>query len=116
MKILLADPETNILYGLKTYFEALPEFSITGEVESIADLFLALNTNSPDLILLSSIFLEKNHENFVQKLKQLYPEIKILGMYTNPDIKQYACSIGVDGFINKADKPENMINIIKKTV
>jgi len=116
MKILLADPETNIRYGLKTYFEAFPEFSIIGEVETIADLTLALKENIPDIILLSLKFIERNHENFVYNLKQHYPGTKILGMDTNPELKQYANNLGVDGFINKADQPETMIDIIKKTL
>lgn len=116
MKILLADPETNIRYGLKTYFETLPEFSITGEAENLADLFSALKENIPDVILLSLKFIDKNHESFLINIKKLYPSTKILGMDTNPELNHYANLLGVDGFINKADQPENMIRIIKESI
>jgi DNA-binding NarL/FixJ family response regulator len=112
MKILLADTEPNIRYGLSTLFEEIQDFDITGEAESIPDLYSAMHHNCPDLILMSLQFPEIVSSDLVNKIKQKYPEIQILIMSTNTDARQIALSIGADGFISKADQPENLVTTI----
>lgn len=112
MKILLADKEPNIRYGLSTLFEALPEFDVAAEADNTTDFYNALRFISPDLILMSLQFPEIEIGTFVKNIKTNYPDTQIVIMDTDAEQKQYALSTGADGFVSKSEKPEYLIMAI----
>jgi DNA-binding NarL/FixJ family response regulator len=112
MKILLADKEPNIRYGLSALLEELPEFDVAAEADNTSDFYSALRYICPDLVLMSIQFPEIAVGDFIQNIKRNYPDTKILILATNADQKQLVLSAGADGFVSKSDKPEYLIMAI----
>ena len=53
MRILLADNETNVRYGLRTFLEERPGLEVVGEAADAGELLAQLQAACPDLVLLS---------------------------------------------------------------
>ena len=80
----------------KSFLESMPEFM-------------------PEAVLLDIIMPEMNGLQVAQRLKDEYPDVKILilSAETDEDTVLKAMEIGVDGFISKASQPEEIYNAIE---
>ncbi len=80
----------------KSFLESMPEFM-------------------PEAVLLDIIMPEMNGLQVAQRLKDEYPDVKILilSAETDEDTVLKAMEIGVNGFISKASQPEEIYNAIE---
>ena len=52
MRILIADHESNVRYGLRVLLEERSEFEVVGEVAEAKELLAQIQVTCPDLVLL----------------------------------------------------------------
>jgi len=87
IEIALADDHTIVRKGIKGIIESYAEFDVTLDVSNGRQLIEALSIKRqlPDICVLDINMPEMNGYETAKKLKQLFPQIKILAlsMYDN---------------------------------
>src|SRR6476661_3981814 len=101
LKVLIIDDETDICYLLSTLLKQ--KNLDTDYVNTLTDAALALKKITPGIIFLDNHLPDGLGMNFIEYIKNHYPEVKIV-MITAHDTaadRQKALSEGADYFISK---------------
>lgn len=114
--ILLADDHAIIRNGLEFLIKML-EFPITFFYASNKkELFLELNQNPIDLLILDLNFEEGNSLIWLQEIKTNFSKVKII-IFTSFDeavYKNRVFSLGASAFVSKLSNPEEIKNTVEK--
>jgi DNA-binding NarL/FixJ family response regulator len=78
IRVLLADDHIVVRAGLRNALESLPNLKISGEVGNGRELMEALTHLNPDLLIMDASMPDFEPISAVQKIKSLYPNMKIL--------------------------------------
>jgi len=116
IKVLIADNHPAIRQGVKYVLEKTPGFELIAEVSTTTELFETLSKLSPDVVMLEMDIPDINGIATLRKMKQEYPEAKVL-MYSGQSEDVYALSsirAGAFGYLSKSADLEYIITAIKK--
>ncbi|MEZ5173329.1 MAG: response regulator transcription factor [Bacteroidia bacterium] len=117
MKILIADDHHLIIEGLKAALQnAFPEAEINGAINKL-QLFENLEKGKTDILIQDIKFGESNAKDFLDDLKTVHPELKIIFLTSVSDsvtIKQL--SKKVDGYILKSESQDEIIAAIEALI
>lgn len=116
INVLLADNHPIVREGISSVFKTSTKVQLKDTVSSTTALFDYLSKNSPDLVLLELDLPEINGITALRKIKQDYPEVKVL-MYSGQPEDVYALSTlraGAQGYISKTETPDVLIDAIEK--
>ena len=91
IKLLIADNHPIVRLGMKTVLESVPDFQIVADVATTTELFEALDKVSPDVVILEMDIPEINGIATLRKMKQDYPDVKVL-MHSGQSEDVYALS------------------------
>ncbi len=80
IKIFVADDHQLFIEGIKALTRDSQEVKLIGEAENGDDLLTQLKTTLPDVILMDINMPKINGIEATKKIRQLYPEIKILAL------------------------------------
>ncbi|GDX52168.1 DNA-binding response regulator [Bacteroidota bacterium] len=80
IKIFVADDHQLFIEGIKALTRDSQEVKLIGEAENGEDLLNQLKTNVPDVILMDINMPKINGIEATKKIRQLYPDIKILAL------------------------------------
>lgn len=118
IKVFITDDHRVIINGLIRLLDASSEIKIIGTALNGAILLNQLQTQQPDLILLDISMPVMNGIQAAKAIKKLYPAIKILVFTTFIDkakVKKIT-KIGVDGYLLKDSKGDELIHAIKTII
>lgn len=106
IKVLLADDHTVVRAGLRNALDGSPDLEIAGEVGNGIELMEALKRINPDLLVMDVSMPDFEPISAVQKIKALYPKLKILvvSAYNDETYVVGLLKAGVDGYHMK-DQP-----------
>ena len=114
MKILLADPQPNIRYGLNILLTEQSGMDVVGQVTEKTRVLASIEAARPDVILLSWQWANSTHNQLLQITSQQYPKLKIILMSSRIEIREQALGLpGVDAFICQADPPEHLLDALR---
>ena len=116
IKVLIADNHPAVRQGVKYVLEKTPGFELIAEVSTTTELFETLSKLSPDVVMLEMDIPDINGIATLRKMKQEYPEAKVL-MYSGQSEDVYALSsirAGAFGYLSKSADLEYIIAAIKK--
>ena len=116
IKVLIADNHPAIRQGVKYVLKTTPGFELIAEVSTTTELFEKLSKLSPDVVMLEMDIPDINGIATLRKMKQEYPEAKVL-MYSGQSEDVYALSsirAGAFGYLSKSADLEYIITAIKK--
>ncbi len=116
IKVLIADNHPAVRQGVKYVLEKTPGFELIAEVSTTTELFETLSKLSPDVVMLEMDIPDINGIATLRKMKQEYPEAKVL-MYSGQSEDVYALSsirAGAFGYLSKSADLEYIITAIKK--
>lgn len=102
--IILVDDHSLFRLGIKSALDSKsPDICIVGEAPDGKTLFDLLQTTTADIVLLDIFLPDMNGVEITRRLRQEYPQIKILiiSVENTADIMQVLLEIGIDGFISK---------------
>jgi DNA-binding NarL/FixJ family response regulator len=103
--IVLADDHILVRQGIKKIIQEDSGMKVVGEAGDGLELLEILEKITPDLVILDISMPRLRGLAAAQKIKQFYPEIKvlILSMHRSKEYLQQALAVGVDGYLLKED-------------
>lgn len=116
IKIFVADDHQLYIEGVKTLTRDSPQLKFIGEAENGEDLIEQLKTNKPDVILMDINMPKLTGIEATKKIKQLYPEIKILAltMFDDTSYVTEMIKAGASGYLLKNAGRVELIEAITK--
>jgi len=103
ISLLVADDHPVVLFGLCRLLEDEPDFNVIGSAESCHTLCDALDTLSPDIVLLDLEMTDTCGIGTLKQVRERHPDVKII-IFTAHAQKEYvldALRIGIQGYVAK---------------
>ena len=118
VKIAIVDDHPLFMIGTRMAMMPFYDLNLIRTFSSGKNFLESIPEFMPDAVLLDIIMSEMNGLQVAQKLKDEYPDMKILilSAETDEDTVLKAMEIGVNGFISKASQPEEIYNAIETIV
>ncbi|NJB70812.1 DNA-binding NarL/FixJ family response regulator [Saonia flava] len=116
IKVLIADNHPIVRLGIKQVLESANNFEVINDVSTTSELFKSMETAAPDVIILEMDIPEINGIATLRKLKQDYPNVKVL-IYSSQSEDVYALSTiraGAYGYLSKTADLDYIISALKK--
>ncbi len=106
IRVLLVDDHAVVRAGIRNALEGMPGLAVVGEVADGADLFPMLQIVDANCLLIDVTMPNFNPIEAVQRIRQLYPELRILVVSAFDDdvYVQGLMNVGVSGYHLK-DQP-----------
>lgn len=118
IKVLIADDIQILRQGLSAIIRQYSDFEVVGLASNGDEAFKLACENLPDVVLMDMRMPEFDGEYGTRKIKQLFPNIKVLILTTFDDEENIAKALsgGADGYLLKEMDNETIINSIKLAV
>lgn len=114
MKILIAETNPNILYGLNIISEQVEDRVIMGEAADRQELFRCVYASCPDVLLISDVFLRLNKGDLLEELQQICPSLIIIIMEVNLPGKEIKLPAHSRNNIEIVQSPEQLFHTLNK--
>jgi DNA-binding NarL/FixJ family response regulator len=112
MRILLADGESNVRYGLRVLLEERSEFEVVGEAADAEDLLAQIEASCPDLVLLSWELPGLAGADLLPTLRGVCDDLYVIVLSGRPEARQAILDAGANAFISKIESPEQLLAAI----
>ncbi|MBN1666096.1 MAG: response regulator transcription factor [Anaerolineales bacterium] len=113
MKIVLAETQTGILYGLKVLLAEQSGYQLMGVAVNADELFQLIELVSPDLLLLNVRLPGVTNEDLLQLLKQKWPTLNVVVMSARPEHRSRALQAGADGFVCQSEPATKLLATLR---
>ena len=114
MRVLLADVHPKVRWALRTFIEEEPGLTIVGEVSEANTLLSQAVTLQPDLILLEWELHGWPADKLLSALRALDLPSRVIVLSWRPESEQDALAADADGFVYKADGPEQLLCVLRR--
>jgi CubicO group peptidase (beta-lactamase class C family) len=112
LRILLADDQERVRYGLRALLRQQPGWKVIGEAENAKSLLALAAVINPDLVLLDWNLSGMPGEKIISALHQISQCIKVIVLSGQLDAKISAHKAGADSFVWKTNSPVYLIETI----
>lgn len=118
MKILIADPHTEVQSALRLILNRIPEVTAAGEANTLVQLLAQCTQSCPDLILFDLGLLTASRSrsqtlsDLLSVVHHLCPYSQVLVMSSQFEAEPEALASGASGFISKTDPPDIVLSTI----
>ena len=116
IKVLIADNHPIVRLGIKQVLSSAADFEVIADVATTSELFEKLEELTPDVVILEMDIPEINGIATLRKIKQQYPDIRVL-IYSGQSEDVYALSTiraGAFGYLSKTADLDYIIAAVKK--
>lgn len=116
INILLADDHAIIRNGLEILVSNHGRQFGFFHASNKAEIFEKLHENSIDLIILDLNFEEGNSLTWIQEIKTIFPNVKIIifSSFDETVYKNRVLSLGASAFVSKLSHPEEIIQVVEQ--
>ena len=114
--VLIADNHPIVRLGIKNVLDQSEGIEVISDVASTSELFSALERITPDVVILEMDIPEINGIATLRKIKQEFPDVKVL-MYSGQSEDVYALSTiraGAFGYLSKTSELDYIVSAVKK--
>lgn len=114
-RILLAEDHNTVREGIKMLVNAQPDMEVVGEAADGRAAIAKTRELLPDLLVMDISMPELNGLKATEKLRQEFPELKILTLtrHTDDGYLQQLIKAGVNGYVLKQSAPTELISAIR---
>ena len=113
MRILLADQEFNVRYGLRVLLEEQTGSQIVGEAADAEELMACVEAACPDLLLLSWGLPGRQSADLLAALRRACTDLYVVVLSGRPEARQAVLDAGADAFVSKVEPPERLLAAIE---
>jgi DNA-binding NarL/FixJ family response regulator len=114
MRVLLADDHPRVRRALRMFIEEEPGLTIIGEVSDAETLLSQALALQPDLILLEWELQGWPAHKLLSALRALELPTQVIVLSRRPESEPGALAAGADGFVGKADGPEQLLAVLRR--
>lgn len=114
--VLIADNHPIVRLGIKNVLDSSDGIQVIADVSSTSELFKTLERITPDVVMLEMDIPEINGIATLRKIKQEFPDVKVL-MYSGQSEDVYALSTiraGAFGYLSKTSELDYIVSAVKK--
>lgn len=114
-RILLAEDHNTVREGIKMLVNAQPDMQVVGEAADGNAAIAKTRELRPDLLVMDISMPELNGLKATEKLRQEFPDLKILTLtrHTDDGYLQQLIKAGVNGYVLKQSAPTELITAIR---
>jgi DNA-binding NarL/FixJ family response regulator len=118
VKISILDDHGLFRFGINAILQSEPSFAVVGDYSQARDMIEDIKINTPDLIITDLSLGKESGLELIKRVKALYPQTKVLVMSMHKDEFHIANAVesGCDGYLNKDDRPEEVIAAVKALI
>jgi DNA-binding NarL/FixJ family response regulator len=113
--ILIADDQPKVRLALRLLLEQEQGLIVVAEADDAEGLLAQAEAICPDLVLLDWSLQAAAAVDLLPALRSLCPNLAVIVLSGQPGIEEYALEAGADGFVSKADPPEQLLTAIRST-
>lgn len=116
IKVVIADNHPIVRLGIRDVLSTASDFELIDDVGTTSELFRSLQKSTPDVVLLELDIPEINGIATIRKIKQEFPEVKVL-IYSGQSEDVYALSTiraGAFGYLSKTAELDYIVAALKK--
>ncbi|HMB63876.1 MAG TPA: response regulator transcription factor [Eudoraea sp.] len=116
IKVLIADNHPIVRMGIKQVLSSVSDFEVIDDVATTSELFKKLENELPDVVMLEMDIPEINGIATLRKIKQEYPDVRVL-IYSGQSEDVYALSTiraGAFGYLSKTADIDYIISAVRK--
>ncbi len=117
-RIVIAEDHTILREGLRSLLSAEEEFEVVGEAEDGLEAVRAVNSHTPDLILLDLAMPKMNGIAAIKEIKKQSPDTKIMALtiHKSEEYILEAFQSGADGYCLKDSTHDELLMAIKSVL
>ena len=110
VRVLLAEDHLLVRAGIRALLGSLPGIEVVGEATSGAEVMGAVETLSPDVVLMDISMPGMNGLEATRRLSDDHPEVRviILSMHASEDYVARALKAGAGGYLTKASAAQEL--------
>lgn len=112
MRILLADSQPKVRFGLRVLLERQPGLKVAGEATNAEELLAQIEADCPDLVLLGWGLPGLAKADLLSALRRVCPNLFVIALSGRPELRRAALDAGADAFVYKCDPPERLLEAI----
>ncbi len=116
IKVVIADNHPIVRLGIRNVLSTTSDFELIDDVGTTTELFQSLKKSTPDVVMLELDIPEINGIATIRKIKQEFPEVKVL-IYSGQSEDVYALSTiraGAFGYLSKTANLDYIVTALKK--
>ena len=112
LRILLADDQERVRYGLRVLLRQQPGWKVIGEAENANDLLALAAVLDPDLVLLDWNLADMKGEEVLLSLRRICKDIPVIIFSGQTGIKIQVLAAGANAFFSKTNPPDQLVETI----
>ncbi|UCH61169.1 MAG: response regulator transcription factor [Anaerolineales bacterium] len=116
IKFCIADRQPRVRYGMRVLLEQQQGWKVIGEAAEADELLMLVQAGCPDIVLLEWELPGMPAEEIIAQLRGSHPGLRVISLSGQPEARQVALKMGVDGFASKTEPPERLIQLIQKNL
>jgi DNA-binding NarL/FixJ family response regulator len=113
LRILLADDQERVRYGLRVLLRQQPGWKVIGEAENTKDLLALTEVLDPDLILLDWNLPDMQGEKVLCSLRRISKDITMIILSGQIEVRNAALEAGANAFFCKTSSPDQLVETIR---
>ena len=115
IKILLVDDHEILRKGLTSVFEQVDDFEVIGEASGGKEALSFIESTKPDIVIMDVMMPNENGVDVAERIKENYPEIKVMMLSAFYDFKtvEKAIRVDADGYMLKDSLSDDLIKVVR---
>ena len=114
MRVFLIDDQVQVRSALRKLLKHRLNMQVIGEAVDIRNLWVELEAARPDLLLLDWSALGSRPSEMLPALRARYPQLLVIVMSGQPEVRRAALAAGADAFISKTAPPDQLLTVLKE--
>jgi DNA-binding NarL/FixJ family response regulator len=116
LRILLADDQERVRYGLRILLGQQPGWQVIGEAFDAENLLNLASVIDPDLVLLDWNLPDMRPESVLFSLGRICQNIPVIVLSGQIEVKTQALEAGANAFVSKASPPDQLVETIRSVM
>jgi two-component system, NarL family, invasion response regulator UvrY len=114
MRVFLLDDQAHVRAALRKLLKHRPNMQVVGEAVDTCNLWVEVEAARPDLLLSDWSALGSCPGEMLTVLHARYPQLPVIIMSGQPEVRRAALAAGADAFISKTDPPDQLLAALKQ--
>ena len=116
LRILLADNQERVRYGLRALLRQQPGWKVIGEAENAKGLLALAAVLNPNLVLMDWNMADMPGEKVILSLHRIEKDLPVIVLSGQIEVKNTTLEAGANAFISKASPPDQLVQTIQSVM